>query len=154
MNSLIPDEISRSHFPPRFMKKLEHSWKALVYDGVSLYVSLLSSFMSRLFIPLGELKMLPGLIVLYSLSPRIRCLCTDQVSMQTDFSSSWAPEYSERFSVSQQHEQINSLCKYYRITMGYILNVKCFIGAICICKIFILRNVITLHKKVSFANIC
>ncbi len=121
-----PSSLTRSfsHFPPRFIKKLEHSWKALVYDGVSLYVTLLSPFMNRLFIPLGELKMLPGLIVLYSLSPRIQCLCTDRVSMQTDFSSSWAPEYSERFNVSQQHEQINSLCKYYIITMGYILNVK------------------------------
>lgn len=83
---------------PRFIKKLEHSWKALVYDGVSWFPAQIwhtaafewaFSFWSRTLrspLPLH----------------RTRSRCTGQGFMPAASSSSWAQESSGRLSVSLQ----------------------------------------------------
>lgn len=72
---------------------MEHSWKALVHDGVcivtsSLYISYLHNLW--IWVHLWQL----------SLDFRTRCRFTGQVFTQTDSSSSWARLYSKRFIVS------------------------------------------------------
>lgn len=86
---------------PRFIKKLEHSWKALVYDGVSWFPAQIwhtaafewaFSFWSH---------------TLRSSLPLLRTLsqCTGQGFMPAASSSSWAQESSGRLSVSLQADR-------------------------------------------------
>lgn len=80
----------------RFIKKLEHSWKALVHDGVRLlsviypWISLIQDFNIMLFENAMALWLFYPTFFLFS---RTLCLFTGQASMQSDSSALCATQY-------------------------------------------------------------
>lgn len=88
--------LSSNGFSSRLAKKLEHSWKALVHDGVRRLV--LSILLKCDILP--DIYNLPHLALL----TRIPCRCTDPVSTRNDLKSSCATSSSGRPRVSVQGE--------------------------------------------------
>lgn len=114
--TLAGNEVWQSLFlssaSPRFIKKLEHSWKALVYDGVSGSTGALAAFWFCLFV-FAFTQLTSHMSVLRTLSPS-----TGPASTPAASSSSWAQGSSGKTSVSpkslpqnQQMKKTQWLCR-------------------------------------------
>lgn len=108
----------------RFIKKVEHSWKALVHDGVCNFTSSLS-----LHVQLHVYNLYPCVIVCVcahlwqlSLLHRTRCQSTGPVFMPTDFWSLWAQLFLKRLIVSQCVSIRRVFC-----ILNFILNTYLFL---------------------------
>lgn len=96
------DVLGSIFFPSRLAKKLEHSWKALVHDGVRRSLPSVVFECGNL---IRHLKTCPIL----SLLSRTPCRCTDLVSTQNDLKSSCAMSPSGKPRVSVQCETLDTI---------------------------------------------